>query len=74
MRISCDDFEASKKKALFYLSHSMHPVPEMQNHLVKYGILDFDFILIDPVEKAIMEPRQELRSSKSGRPMKSAKT
>ena len=56
MRVSTDDFETSKRKQLFYLSRSIHPVPEMQNHLIKFGILDFDFI--------ITEPNEELRSSK----------
>jgi hypothetical protein len=56
MRVSADDFETSKRKQLFYLSRSIHPVPEMQNHLIKFGILDFDFI--------ITEPNEELRSSK----------
>lgn len=56
MRVSTDDFEPSKRKQLFYLSRSIHPVPEMQNHLIKFGILDFDFI--------ITEPNEELRSSK----------
>lgn len=68
MRVTCDDFELSKKKQLFYLSHSIHPVPEMQNHLIKFGILDFDFTITE-VEKAILEPVQELRSSKRGRPV-----
>lgn len=69
MRVTCDDFDLSRKKQLFYLSHSIHPVPEMQNHLIKFGIMDFDFIVTDPIEKAILEPIQELRSSKRGRPV-----
>lgn len=66
MKVTCDDFELSKKKCLFYLAHSIHPVPEMQNHLIKFGILDFDFV---PIEQAILTPQKELRSSKSGKAM-----
>jgi hypothetical protein len=69
MYVTADNFEESKKKNLFYLSKSIHPVPEMQNHLIKYGILDFDFIITSPIEKAIIEPIQELRSSKRPRVM-----
>jgi hypothetical protein len=68
MHVSCDDYEQSKKKQLFYLSRSIHPVPQMQNHLIKFGILDFEFIVTDHgIEKAIIEPQKELRSSKSGK-------
>jgi hypothetical protein len=70
MNVTCDDFEMSKKKQLFYLSKSIHPVPEMQNHLIKFGIMDFDFVIKEQrIEKAIIEPKQELRSSKRGRAM-----
>lgn len=70
MKVTTDDFELSKKKQLFYLSKSIHPVPEMQNHLIKFGILDFEFIPITEypiIEKAILTPQKELRSSKSGK-------
>lgn len=62
MVITCDDFEASKKRQLFLLSHRMHPTPIMQNHLAKYGIMDFDFI--PEIEKAIVEPQKEIRKRK----------
>lgn len=45
----------------------MHPVPDMQNHLIKFGIRDFEFI--PEIEKAIIVPEKETRkkfkSSKS---------
>jgi len=64
MTVNCDDFEASKKRQLFLLAHSMHPVPEMQNHLLKFGIMDFDFIPDKIIEKAIITPKKETRKRK----------
>ena len=64
MHITCDDFEASKKRQLFLLAHRMHPGPLMQNHLYKHGISDFDFIPETIIEKAIIEPRKETRKKK----------
>ena len=64
MRISCDDFEESKKRQLFLLSHSMHPNTDMQNHLLKFGIRDFDFIPEDFIERAIIVPEKETRNKR----------
>ena len=64
MHINCDDFEASKKRQLFLLSHRMHPEPLMQTHVFKHGISDFDFIPDIVVEKAILEPQKEIRKKK----------
>jgi hypothetical protein len=62
MVVTCDDFEASKKRQLFMLSHSMHPTPIMYNHLIKYGIHDFDFIPI--IENEMITPQKEVRKRK----------
>jgi hypothetical protein len=64
MRITCDDFEASKKRQLFLLAHKMHPEPLMQTHMFKHGISDFDFILDTVIEKAIIVPQKETRKRK----------
>jgi hypothetical protein len=74
MNVSVADgtFEESKKRQLFLLAHSMHPNPDMQNHLLKYGIMDFDFVPLNFTEKpveiiehAIITPEKETR--KKGR-------
>jgi hypothetical protein len=66
MQVTCDDFEASKKRQLFLLSHRMHPNPMMNDHLYKHGIGDFDFIP-EIVEQAIIihekETRKKFKSS-----------
>jgi hypothetical protein len=64
MQITCDNFEASKKRQLFLLAHRMHPEPLMQTHLYKYGISDFDFISDTIIEKAIIETQKETRKRK----------
>jgi hypothetical protein len=64
MHITCDDFEASKKRQLFLLAHKMHPEPAMQTHMYKHGISDFDFIPDLPIEKAIIIPQKETRKRK----------
>jgi hypothetical protein len=58
MHVTCDNFEESKKRQLFMLAHRIHPIPEMYNHLIRCGILDFDFIII---EQAIITPEKETR-------------
>ena len=66
------DIGESIKWHIFHLAHRMHPVPELQNHLMKYGLSDFNFVA-DPVkpkeiiEKAIIQPIKETRN-KRGRP------
>ena len=60
MHVTCDDFEASKKRQLFLLAHKMHTNPMMNTHLYRHGISDFDFIP-DIIEKAIIVPRKEIR-------------
>lgn len=67
-------FEESKKRQLLLLSHSMHPNVEMQNHLIKFGIRDFNFVPInftdkpiEVIEKAIIVPEKEIRNNKRGR-------
>ena len=47
MEVTCDDFEWSKKNQLTMLAGSMHVNPDMQNHLLKFGIMDFDFVPIN---------------------------
>ena len=64
MQITCDDFEASKKRQLFLLAHRMHPNPLMQTHLYVHGISDFDFIPETIIEKAIIIPQKETRKKK----------
>ena len=49
MNVNCDDFESSKKRQLFLLAHSMHPNPDMQNHLIKFGIRDFHDVFQDKI-------------------------
>jgi hypothetical protein len=61
MHVTCDNFEESKKRQLFMLAHRIHPIPEMYNHLIKCGILDFDFIPETIIEKAIITPEKETR-------------
>jgi hypothetical protein len=63
MQVTCDDFDASKKRQLFLLAHRMHPNPGMQTHLYRHGISDFDFIP-DIIEKAIIVPEKETRKRK----------
>ena len=74
MEVTCDDFEWSKKNQLTMLAGSMHVNPDMQNHLLKFGIMDFDFVPINftikpaqTIEKAIVEPQLEKRNGKKGR-------
>ena len=64
MRITCDNFEESKKRQLFMLAHKMHPEPLMQTHMFKHGITDFDFIPDEVIEKAIIVPQKETRKRK----------
>jgi len=64
MQVTCDDFEASKKRQLFLLTHHMHPNPIMNTHLFKHGILDFDFVPDTIVEKAVIIPKSEVRKKK----------
>ena len=64
MHVACDDFEASKKRQLFLLAHHMHPNPVMNTHMYKHGILDFDFVSDQVIEKAILEPKKEVRKKK----------
>ncbi len=69
--VNCDDFEASKRRQLFMLAHKIHPTPEMYNHLIRYGICDFDFV--PEIEQAIIKPevetRKKFKSSKAGSSM-----
>ncbi len=64
MHITCDDFEASKKRQIFLLTHRMHPEPLMQTHMYKHGIMDFNFVPDLVIEKAILEPKKEVRKKK----------
>lgn len=64
MVVNCDDFEASKRRQLFLLSHKMHPEPVMSNHLYRHGISDFLFVPETIIERAIIEPQKETRKKK----------
>jgi hypothetical protein len=64
MQITTDNFEDSKKRQLFLLTHRMHPEPLMQTHMYKHGISDFDFVPDTIIEKAIIEPQKETRKKK----------
>ena len=64
MQITTDNFEDSKKRQLFLLTHMMHPEPLMQTHMYKHGIGDFDFVPDTIIEKAIIEPQKETRKKK----------
>ena len=60
MHVTCDDFEASKKRQLFMLANRWHIEPAMYNHLLRHGIMDFDFIP-EVIEQAIITPEKETR-------------
>jgi hypothetical protein len=60
--VASGTFEESKKRQLFLLAHSMHPDPVMQNHLMKFGIQDFQFVPDEVIEKAIIKPEKEVRN------------
>jgi len=60
------NIEASIQWHKAHLYHKMHPVPELQNHMIKFGIDDFEFI-VEPIEskpvieKAVMKVKKETR-------------
>jgi len=58
------DIPASIKWHMHHLIFKMHPVPELQNHVIKYGIEDFDF-RVEPIEVAVIEVKKETRRKKS---------
>lgn len=64
MRVTCDNFEVSKKRQLFLLAHRMHPDPMMATHCYKHGITDFDFIPDTIIEQAVIIPQKEQRKRK----------
>jgi len=58
------DIDNDIKRHKFYLSKSIHPVPQLMTHLTKYGILDFDFIIENAHETAVLTPSKQKRMRK----------